>query len=356
MTEDKGNYIQGRGAQINPDNRFFAQSKVQEHWEGIDEMESDDGKTTFIEVFPKTIVNKVQSPDIGMAYSLNPYQGCEHGCTYCYARPTHEYWGYSAGIDFEKTILVKKNAPELLEKTLNHPKWDVKTISLSGNTDCYQPCERNFGITRQLLELMLKYKHPVSIITKNALINRDIDILEELAQLGLVCVNISLTTLNEELRRKLEPRTATSKRKLETIANLTKAGIPVNVMIAPVIPALNDSEFFSIMKQVSSHGARSAHYQVVRLNGPNGQIFTDWVTKNFPDRADKVINQLKDMHGGKISDSRFGTRMKGEGNFALNLRRQYEVARNKFFPESNFPKLRTDLFIRKPRNGQLAMF
>ncbi len=356
MTEDKENYIQGRGAQINPDNRFLAQSKVQEHWEGIDEMDSDDGKTKFIEVYPKTIVNKVESPDIGLAYSLNPYQGCEHGCTYCYARPTHEYWGYSAGIDFEKTILVKKNAPELLEKALSNPKWDVKTITLSGNTDCYQPCERNFGITRQLLEIMLKFKHPVSIITKNVLINRDLDIIEELGSLGLICVNISLTTLNEELRRKLEPRTATSKRKLETIQTLTKAGVPVNVMIAPVIPALNDSEFFSIMKQVSSHGARSAHYQVVRLNGPNGQIFTDWVTKNFPDRADKVINQLKDMHGGKISDSRFGTRMKGEGNFSLNLKRQYEVARNKFFTNHDFPKLRTDLFLRKPKNGQLTMF
>lgn len=356
MIEDNDNYIQGRGAQINPDNRFLSQSKVQEHWEGIDEMDSPEGKTKFIEVYPKTIVNKVESIDIGMAYSLNPYQGCEHGCTYCYARPTHEYWGYSAGVDFEKTILVKKNAPELLKKTLSNPKWEVKTISLSGNTDCYQPCERTFGITRQLLEIMLEYRHPVSIITKNVLINRDIDILTELAKLGLVGVNISLTTLNEDLRRRLEPRTATSKRKLETIQRLSNAGIPVNVMIAPVIPALNENEFFAIMKQVSEHGAISAYYQVVRLNGPNGQIFTDWITKNFPDRADKVINQLKDVHGGKVSDSRFGVRMKGEGNFALNIKRQYEIARNKFFPEQNFPKLRTDLFLRKPKNGQLTMF
>lgn len=356
MEDDKNTYITGRGAQINPKNRFLSHSKVTEHWEGIDEAESADGKTKFIEVYPKTIVNKVESPDVGLQYSLNPYQGCEHGCTYCYARPTHEYWGYSAGIDFEKTILIKKNAPQLLEQTLNRHNWEVKTITLSGNTDCYQPCERNFKLTRQLLEIMLKYKHPVAIITKNALINRDIDVLAELAALNLVSVNISITTLDENLRRILEPRTATVKRKFETIEKLTSVGIPVNVLIAPIIPALNDHEFFSIMKEVSARGARCAHYQIVRLNGPNGAIFTDWVTKNFPDRASKVINQLCDMHDGKLNDSRFGKRMRGEGNFALNIKRQYEIARNKFFPDNDFPKLRTDLFVHKPKNGQMSLF
>lgn len=354
MGEEK--YISGRGAQVNPHNRFLSQSKVTEHWEGIDEEESLEGKTKFIEVYPKTIVNKVTSPDVAMEYSLNPYQGCEHGCTYCYARPTHEYWGYSAGVDFEKTILVKKNAPELLEKALNHPKWDVKTIVLSGNTDCYQPCERTYGITRKLLEIMLKYRHPVGIISKNALMTRDLDILTELAKLNLVTVLISLTSLDEDLRRKLEPRTATSKRKLETIQLLSSHGIPVNVMIAPIIPALNDHEFFHIMKAVSERGARSAYYQIVRLNGPNQEIFTDWVTKNFPDRASKVLNQLSEMHGGKINDSRFGQRMSGEGNFALNLRRQYEIARKKFFPVKSSTELRTDLFIRQSKNGQTSLF
>ena len=352
---DESDYIKGRGAQLNPHNKFHAARRVIEDWEGVDEEEEHDGKTKFIEVFPKTVVNKLNSPDVGMAYSLNPYQGCEHGCTYCYARPTHEYWGYSAGIDFEKIILVKKNAPELLEQALQRKKWEVKTITLSGNTDCYQPCERTYGITRQLLEIMLKYRHPVSIITKNVLLNRDLDILEQLAELGLVSVNLSITTLDEDLRRKLEPRTASAKRKLETLETLTKIGVPVNVMMAPIIPALNDNEIFSLLKEVGKRGALSANYTLVRLNGPNGEIFTDWVTKNFPDRAAKVINQLKEMHGGKLSDSRFGVRMRGEGNYALNLKRQFELARSRFLPDKPYPKLRTDLFIR-PSSGQLDLF
>jgi DNA repair photolyase len=227
---------------------------------------------------------------------------------------------------------------------------------MAGNTDCYQPCERTYGITRQLLEVFLRYRHPVSIITKNALINRDIDILTELAKLNLVSVNLSITSLDEDLRRRLEPRTATSKRKLETIERFTTAGIPVNVMVAPLIPALNDHEVFPILKAVSERGARSAGYTIVRLNGPNGEIFTDWITKNYPDRAEKVLNQIRAVHDGKLSDSRFGTRMRGEGNFALNIRRQFEIARNRFMGGGGFPKLRTDLFRRPDENGQLGLF
>jgi DNA repair photolyase len=356
MTKENDEYIQGRGAQVNPHNHFHKTSRVQEHVEGLDEADEPDGKTKFIEIFPKTIVNKVSSPDIGLSYSMNPYQGCEHGCTYCYARPTHEYWGYSAGIDFEKVILVKKNAPQLLEQAFKNKKWEVKTIMLSGNTDCYQPCERTYGITRQLLEVCLKYKHPVSIITKNVLINRDMDVLTELAKLNLVNVNLSITTLNEELRRVLEPRTATAKRKLEMIERLTANNIPVNVMVAPVIPALNDYEIFSIIKEVSARGALSAHYQVVRLEGPNQQIFTDWVTKNFPDRAPKVLNQLREIYNGELGDKRFGIRMKGEGNFALSLKRQFELATKRFFADKPFPRLRKDLFERPSANGQMSLF
>ncbi len=348
-------YKNGRGAQINPHNRFFSQAKGDD-FDDIDPSEEQEVKTKFIEVYPKTIVNKLTSPDIGMYYSLNPYQGCEHGCTYCYARPTHEYWGYSAGTDFERVILVKKNAPELLEEALNKKSWKVQTITLSGNTDCYQPCERQYGITRSLLEIMLKYKHPVGIITKNALITRDIDLLKELARLELVAVNISLTTLKEELRRKLEPRTAASKRKLETIELLSQHGIPVNVMMAPIIPALNDDEIFSIAEAVGKRGALSIHHQIVRLNGPNGEIFTDWVTKNYPDRTEKVLNQLRDMHGGNLNDSRFGTRMKGEGIFALNIHRQMQLARKRFLPNVPFPKLRTDLFEIPDTSGQMWLF
>lgn len=348
-------YKNGRGAQINPHNRFFSREKGAD-FDDIDPAEEPELKTKFIEVHPKTIVNKLTSPDVGMYYSLNPYQGCEHGCTYCYARPTHEYWGYSAGTDFERMILVKKNAPELLEETLNKKSWKVQTISISGNTDCYQPCEREYKITRRLLEIMLKYKHPVGIITKNALITRDLDILEELAKLNLVAVNISITSLKEELRRKLEPRTASSRKKLEAIQLLSQHGIPVNVLMAPIIPALNDDEIFSIAKEAASYGALSMYHQIVRLNGPNGEIFTDWVTKNYPDRAEKVLNQLREMHGGKLSDSRFGTRMKGEGIYALNIQRQVELARKRFLPAQPFPKLRNDLFSRPNTSGQMTLF
>lgn len=358
MSEESGQseYIVGRGAQVNPHNRFLATEKGIVHPEGIDEVEEEPARTQFIDVFPKTIVNRVTSPDVGLFYSLNPYQGCEHGCTYCYARPTHEYWGYSAGLDFERVILVKKNAPKLLEEALQKKKWDVQPISLSGNTDCYQPCEKKYGITRQLLEIMLRYRHPVSIITKNVLINRDLDIIEELAKLGLISVNLSITSLNEELRRKLEPRTATAQRKLDTIEKLRQINVPVNVMMAPIIPALNDHEIFPLVEAVGKRGAMNVGYTIVRLNGPNGQIFTDWVEKNYPDRAAKVLNQLREMHDGNLSDSRFGMRMRGEGNFALNIRRQIELARRRFLPQQPFPRLRTDLFQRPDPNGQLELF
>lgn len=348
-------YKNGRGAQINPRNRFFSQEKG-EDFDDIDPSGEDDLKTKFIEVYPKTIVNKLTSPDVGMYYSLNPYQGCEHGCTYCYARPTHEYWGYSAGTDFERVILVKKNAPELLEEALKKKSWKVQTISISGNTDCYQPCERQYQITRKLLEIMLKYRHPVGIITKNTLVTRDLDILSELAKLNLVVVNISITSLKEELRRKLEPRTASSRKKLEAIELLTGHGIPVNVMMAPIIPALNDDEIFSIAKESGQRGAFSMHYQIVRLNGPNGEIFTDWVNKNYPDRAEKILNQLRDTHGGQLSDSRFGTRMKGEGVYALNIQRQVQLARKRFLPDLPFPRLSTDLFAIPDTSGQMKLF
>lgn len=355
MSKKTSDYTFGQGAQINPSNRFFTYTQG-DFFDDFDPEEENTFKKKIIEVFPKTIINKVPSPDIGMFYSLNPYQGCEHGCTYCYARPTHEYWGYSAGIDFERVILVKKNAPDILEQTLRRKSWKVQTISLSGNTDCYQPCERRYQITRKLLQVMLKYKHPVSIITKNALICRDLDILKELANLNLVSVNVSLTTLKEDLRRKLEPRTTSCKKKLETIETLSIAGIPVNVMMAPIIPAINDDEIFSVAKATSEKGARSIHCQIVRLNGATAEVFVDWLKKNYPERANKVMNQLRDMHGGKTNDSRFGIRMKGEGNYAENIHRQMNIARKRFFPKQDFPKLRTDIFEIPDESGQMRLF
>lgn len=347
--------LKSSGALINPHNRFLKQEEG-EAFEDLQYEELEAVKSQFIEVYPKTIINKVTSQDIGLSYSMNPYQGCEHGCTYCYARPTHEYWGYSAGLDFERKILVKMNAADLLEQAFRKKNWEVRPVMLSGNTDCYQPCERRFGLTRKLLEVLLRFQHPVAVITKNALIERDADLLQELAALNLVSVNLSITSLDENLRRKLEPRTASASKKLQTIEALSKLNIPVNVMLAPVIPALNEEELFAICKASSEHGARSIHYQIVRLNGPNGDIFTSWLQHYYPDRAEKILNQLKSMHGGTLNDSTFGRRMRGEGLFAENIRQQFMLARKRFFPNYEPFHLRTDLFQVPDESGQMRMF
>ena len=351
-------YIKGRGSQLNPTNRFETRSKeiyledlpTQEERE---ELLTSNPRTKYLEVFPKTILNKVESPDIGLAWSMNPYQGCEHGCVYCYARNSHQYWGYSSGMEFEQNILIKKNAPELLEDALINKKWKAESIMLSGNTDCYQPAERKLGITRKLLQVFLKFRHPVGIITKNSLVERDIDLLSQLARQNLAGVTLSLTTLNEELKRTLEPRTSTAKSVLRSIKNLTAAGIPVNVNVAPVIPGINDEGLFDVVKAVAEHGALSAGFIVVRLNGHNGLIFEDWINKNFPDRANKVLNQIKTMHGGKLNDSDFGRRMRGEGKFAELIRMQFSLARKKYLSGRQWPAMNFSLY-EETRNKILA--
>ena len=318
-------YIKGRGSQFNPHNRFQEISYVKEHVEGIDDWEVENTKTAFIFGKSKSVVNKVSSPDVGMAYSLNPYQGCEHGCTYCYARNTHEYWGFSAGLDFERKIIVKKDAPALFKKFLERKGWDASTISLSGNTDCYQPAERKFKITRQLLQIALAYHQPIGMITKNALVLRDIDLLQEMAKQNLCMVYMSINSLNEGLRQKMEPRTATSRQRLKVVEELSKAGIPVGVMVAPLIPGLSDHEVPAILKTVANCGAIGAGYNVVRLNGAIGPIFEDWLRSNFPDRFDKVWHMIQSCHGGAVNDSRFGQRMRGEGNIAQMIRDSFKL-------------------------------
>ena len=337
-------------------NRFMAHSYGVFHPEGVDEPEAheSDKATRFLEVFPKSILNKVTSPDVGIAWSVNPYQGCEHGCAYCYARPTHEFWGYSAGLDFERTVLVKRNAPELLQKALRRPDWDRRTISISGNTDCYQPVERKEGITRRLLEVVQEYRQPVGIITKNALVLRDIDILAEMAAHRLAMVAISLTTLNEELRRVLEPRTSTARNRLHAIETLSKAGVPVFVMTAPIIPALNEHELPALLKAAADAGALGAGYTVVRTNGPVEAVFRAWLHHHFPDRAAKVMAQISSTHGGAMNDSTFGRRMKGEGAFAENIRRVFQVMRKRHFGDRVLPVMDTSLF-RPPERGQLVL-
>ncbi len=332
FTSTKQCMMKGRGALFNPDNPFAAYQSAK-HPDLVFSPPEQEVKTEYLETHPKTIVNKVESPDIGLEYSLNPYQGCEHGCVYCYARNTHPYWGYSAGIDFESKILIKRNAPQLLVKKLLSPNWIAAPIMLSGNTDCYQPAEAQLGITRQILEVLDRFHHPVGIITKSALILRDLDVLKSMAERRLVSVAISINTLDEEVRRQLEPRTATIARRLDTIRQLSSHGIHVHAMLAPVIPGLNDHEIMNLMRAVTEAGASNAGYITVRLNGDVGPIFTDWVKKKYKDRADRILNRIRETHGGQLSDSRIGLRMKGEGTYSDMIAAQFQVARKRFMPE-----------------------
>ncbi|HTH58460.1 MAG TPA: PA0069 family radical SAM protein [Cyclobacteriaceae bacterium] len=330
-------YFKGRGAQIKTGNKFLKTEYVTRHVEGLDEPLLENPHTQIFFEHPKKIVNKIESPDLAGMYSINPYQGCEHGCIYCYARNTHEYYGFSAGLDFESKIIVKKNAPQVLEQQLLHKNWNAAPIMLSGNTDCYQPQERKLEITRKLLQVFSKYRHPVSLISKNSLITRDIDVLQDLAKDRLVHVMISITTLNEELRRQMEPRTASSIKRLKTVEDLSKANIPVGIMNAPIVPGLNHHEIPQVLKAAADHGALTAGMTVVRLNGSIEKIFEDWLRKNFPDRFDKVWNQISAMHGGQVNDSQFGRRMRGDGNIADAIYQLYRAAKKKYFSGREMP-------------------
>ena len=355
LPDDKQeNYFKGRGAQFNPHNRFAKNDYVKEYEEGIDEWEAEDHKTSFIFGKSKSIVNKVDSPDVGMLYSLNPYQGCEHGCTYCYARNAHEYWGFSAGLDFERKIIVKTEAPALFKKFLERKNWKAETISLSGNTDCYQPAERKFRITRQLLQIALEYKQPIGMITKNSLILRDIDILQEMAKLNLCMVYVSINSLNESLRSKMEPRTTTAKQRLKIVEQLSNAGIPMGVMVAPLVPGLSDHEIPKILKTIADCGAISAGYTIVRLNGAIGGIFEDWLRKNYPDRFEKVWHMIQSCHGGNVNDSRFGERMMGDGNIAQMIRDNFKLHCRLNKLNEKRTELNSDLF--EVPKAQLRLF
>jgi DNA repair photolyase len=324
MKDKQDTYLKGRGAQFNPKNRFLKNSTAKEHIEAIDEWIDPNPATVYLEDNAKGIVNKVDSPDLSLMYSMNPYQGCEHGCIYCYARNAHEYWGYSAGLDFERKIIVKKNAPELLRKFLMNPKWECTPISLSGNTDCYQPCEQQFRLTRRMLEVCLEFNQPVAMITKNAGMLRDKDLLQEMAKKKLVSILVSITSLDEEIRRTMEPRTTTARQRLRLIKELSDAGVRMGVMMGPMIPGLNEHEMQRIMKAASENGATFTAYTFIRLNGAIKLIFHDWLYKNFPDRADKVWHLIEQSHDGKVNDSRFGVRMRGEGNIAQMVAQQYK--------------------------------
>lgn len=345
--------IKGRGAQINPLNPFQRHHTSHEHPEGVDDWEVNRPRTEVFTEDARSVLSRNDSPDIPFTWSINPYQGCEHGCAYCYARNTHHYWGFGAGLDWESRIMVKRNAPALLERVFLSRNWEPDPITLSGNTDPYQPLERKHHITRQLLELMLRYRHPLNLITKNSLILRDIDVLSELARYRLVRVMISVTTLNEALRRRLEPRTSSSEKLLDAMALLARSGVPTGVMVGPVIPSLNDHEIPEILRRSAEKGAIGAGFSLARFNGAVAEIFRDWLDRHYPERADKIWHKVASMHGGSVSDSRWGLRMNGEGRYAAMIRELFVLSKMRYFKNRRMPDFDLSHFR---RGGRLSLF
>ncbi len=345
--------FKGRGISENPAGRF--ESRKSEDDREYLEYQYGNGKdspkvrTRLLAVFPRKVINRVDSPDLSMAYSLNPYQGCEHGCTYCYARNTHAYWGYSPGLDFEQTVMYKPAVAQLLHRELAAAKWSPDTVVLSGNTDCYQPAERKLKLTRRCLEVFLAHRNPVGIITKNALVLRDRDVLARLASLNLIRVHISLTTRDEGVRRAMEPRTASYESRIRTIEDLPKAGIPVSVMIAPIIPGLNSHEIMAMAADASAAGATSMGAALVRLNGALGELFTNWLKQEFPDRAERILSQIRSCHEGKLNEARFGVRARVTGPVALQIQQLIRLSRKKYYSGNPLPALNRDAFVRHPK-------
>ncbi|HWF43454.1 MAG TPA: PA0069 family radical SAM protein [Candidatus Kapabacteria bacterium] len=315
-----------RGTELRTPNRFETTTleAFDDGWDSADLTDLPVIQTEFLPDHTKSILAKNESPDLGFSYSINVYRGCEHGCAYCYARPTHEYLGFNAGIDFESKIMVKHDAPELLRKAFDSRSWEPQFVMMSGNTDCYQPAERQFGITRKVLEVFLEYRNPVGIITKNGLIMRDVDLLAEMAKLQLVSVFHSITTLDRDLARKLEPRTATPARRLQAMRTLSEAGVPTGVMIGPVIPGLNDEEIPSILEAARNAGAKSAGYNMVRLPYAVRPIFEEWLTRNVPLEAKKIMARIQMVRDGKMNDPEFGSRMRGTGAYADYVRELFK--------------------------------
>ncbi len=342
-----------RGASGNPTNRF-----EHLHFEvddTVDPEESPLPRTQFLRDISQTIITKNDSPDVGFEASINPYRGCEHGCIYCYARPTHEYLGFSAGLDFETRIMVKERAPELLREELSSPRWQPKVLALSGVTDPYQPIERKLQLTRRCLEVLAEFGNPVVMVTKNALVARDADLLASLARRNAAAVFISVTSLDTKLRSVLEPRTSPPAARLAAIRKLADAGIPVGVLVAPVIPAINEPEIPAILAAAAKAGAKFAGFVVLRLPYAVAPLFEQWLTEHFPDRKEKVLNRLRAMRDGKLNDPNFGSRMKGQGIFADEIRRLFEVSRRKAGIGEEGPELSIASFCR-PGGSQLQLF
>jgi len=343
----------GRGVVENPPNRFEQiQLEPDADWNPD---EDSLPRTQFFKDHSQTVIARNDSPDVGFNTSLNPYRGCEHGCIYCYARPTHEFLGFSAGLDFESKIMVKEDAPVLLRTELMSPKWRPQVIFMSGVTDCYQPVEAKLKLTRRCLEVLAEFRNPVFIITKNRLVTRDIDLLSELARHRAAAVWLSITTLDAELRKVMEPRTAPPAARLAAVRELAKAGIPTGVNVAPVIPGLTDHEMPAILGAAAAAGATAAGYTVVRLPYGVAPLFEKWLETHFPGRKDAVLKRLRSLRGGKLNDSQWGTRMRGEGIFADQIGQMFAVARRKAGIQNDSGELSTAAF-RRPSGAQLQLF
>jgi DNA repair photolyase len=346
--------LKGRGATDNPANRFERFHVVAaDAW-----LDPDDPapRTVFLRDASRTVISRNDSPDVGFEFSVNPYRGCEHGCAYCYARPTHEYLGFSAGLDFETRILVKRDAPALLQAALQSPRWRPAPIAMSGVTDPYQPVERRLRLTRGCLEVLAEFRNPVTVVTKNHLVTRDLDLLAELAAHDAAAVALSVTSLRPELQRALEPRTASPARRLDAIRTLARAGIPVRVMVAPVIPGLTDEEVPAILDAAADAGATTASYITLRLPYGVGDLFADWLSAHFPDRKEKVLNRVREMRGGQLYDATFGARMRGHGAYADQIQQLFEAARRRSGLAGRGPELSTTAFRRPAPGGQLTLF
>src|SRR6266487_571838 len=328
-TSQSSEPIRGRGASWSPANRFeklhVDLKDVDVVHRNLDDEERPRRVTQFFRDGTKTIITRNNSPDVGFETSLNPYRGCEHGCIYCYARPTHEYLGFSAGLDFESKIMVKTNAPDLLRTEMESPSWRPQTLVMSGVTDPYQPIERKLRITRGCLEVLAKFRNPVAIITKNRLVTRDIDILRDLATCNAVAVNISVTSLDPNLQRILEPRTSSPQARLEAIMQLRQAGIPTGVMVAPIIPGLTDHEVPKILDACAKAGAQFAGYTIIRLPWAVAPLFEHWLEEHFPDRKEKVLQRIRHLRGNRMNNSQWHTRMTGEGIFAEQIASLFRV-------------------------------
>ena len=347
----------GRGAVSNASGRYEPQARVvfDHGWESLEELPPF--KTFVQEERARKIITRNESPDIGFDRSINPYRGCEHGCIYCFARPTHAYQGLSPGLDFESKLFVKPDAPELLLRELSAPGYEPKMIAMGTNTDPYQPIERKWQVTRRILEVLRDANHPVGIVTKSALVMRDIDILSEMAAKGLAKVALSITTLDPRLARAMEPRAATPPRRLEAMRALAQAGVPTAVMVAPIIPAINDSEIERILDAAANAGATEAGYVMLRLPLEIKDLFREWLSEHFPDKAKHVISLVRDLHGGKDYDATFGKRQTGSGPYAWSVGRRFELACRKIGLNRRRSRLTTSLFKPPSRKGsQLDLF